>query len=167
MTTTTAPMNDFPQATDVVERRHGAHYSAVRLGPVCELTRYRVRHPLMDREVPGKVFLHDPLQLTGMEISYGLLPPGASIPFYHKHRENEEVYLFLSGSGEFQVDGEVIPIEEGSAVRIAPQGVRCCRNTSQQPMFYICIQAQQNSLEHWTLSDGVPVPGPVTWPQER
>lgn len=31
------------------------------------------------------------------------------MPFYHTHRLNEEIYLFLKGVGEFQIDGKVLP----------------------------------------------------------
>ncbi|HCP95919.1 MAG TPA: cupin domain-containing protein, partial [Anaerovibrio sp.] len=36
--------------------------------------------------------LHDSLQLTGAEISVNNLPAGASVPFVHYHKKNEEIY---------------------------------------------------------------------------
>ena len=155
---------DFPQRAAVVDQSSGANYSQVCLGPMADLGRYGIRHPLIGATAAGKVFLHELLGLTGMEISYGLVPPRTSFPFYHKHKQNEEAYLFLSGTGEFSVDGDVMPIREGSVVRVATEGVRCWRNTSDEPMFYICIQAKQGSLEQWTGTDGIGVPDKVTWP---
>ncbi len=99
-----------------------------------------------------------------MEISFGLLPANTSFPFYHKHQQNEEVYLFLSGRGQFQVDGEVMDISEGSAVRVSPAGVRAFCNMSDDAMFYVVIQAKEGSLEQWTGTDGIGVPGQVQWP---
>ena len=160
----TPKIPDFPQRADVVDRSSGENYSQVCLGPIEELGRYGIRHPLIGATAPGKVFLHQLLGLSGMEISYGLLPPRTSFPFYHKHKQNEEAYLFLSGAGEFRVDDDIMPIREGSVVRVATEGVRCWRNTSAEPMFYICVQAKQGSLEQWTGTDGVGVPGEVTWP---
>jgi mannose-6-phosphate isomerase-like protein (cupin superfamily) len=154
---------NFPQKAEVHERITGANFSLARIGKVSELGRYGVRHPLVGATIPGKVFLHDVLDLTAMEISYGIIPPHISIPFFHKHKQNEEVYLFLSGVGDCQVDGEIFPISEGTALRVAPDGVRAARNTGDEPMFYIVIQAKAGSLEQWTATDGIGVPGEVTW----
>ncbi len=154
---------DFPQLTPVEERITGRNFSLVRLGKPQDLNRYAIQHPL-GQTIRGKVFLKEPLDLTALEISYGLIPPHTSIPFFHRHQQNEEVYLFLSGHGEFQVDGDVFAVSEGTAVRIAPAGVRCCRNTSADNMFYIVIQAKAGSLEQWTGTDGVAVPGEIQWP---
>jgi mannose-6-phosphate isomerase-like protein (cupin superfamily) len=160
--TQAAKSPNYPRRGEVEGRDDGPNFSLVQLGPAAELSRYHVRTRI--GTVPGKVFLKELLGLSGTEISYGLLPPQTSFPFYHKHQQNEEVYLFLSGAGNFSVDDRVTEIREGSAVRVAPDGVRCFRNTSDEPMHYIVIQAKQGSLEQWTATDGVGVPGDVTWP---
>lgn len=165
MTDTTTPrVANFPQRAEVHEVLTGPHFSLARIGKSSELMRYAVRHPSLGRSVPGKVFLKEVLGLTGMEISYGLIPGETSLPFYHKHQQNEEVYLILSGFGQFQVDGQVMEITEGTAVRVSPEGVRSFRNLSHEPMFYVVIQAREGSLEQWTGSDGIGIPGAVTWP---
>ena len=41
----------------------------------------------------NRVELHNMLNLTGAEISYNSLPAGASVPFVHAHKENEEIYI--------------------------------------------------------------------------
>jgi mannose-6-phosphate isomerase-like protein (cupin superfamily) len=162
-TAESSPKNgSYPHLGEVEARENGPNFSLVQLGPAAGLGRYRVR--TRAGTFPGKVFLKELLELTGTEISYGLLPPRTTFPFYHKHKQNEEVYLFLSGEGNCSVDDRVTEIREGSVVRIAPAGVRCFRNTSDVPMFYIVIQAKQGSLEQWTATDGELVPGDVTWP---
>ncbi len=158
------PVADFPQQTEVHEWLSGPNFSLAHVGAAHELTRYAIHHPRMSGPSAGKVFLKQVLDLTAMEISFGLIPPHKSIPFYHKHRQNEEVYLILSGAGQFRVDDQVMPISEGTAVRVAPDGVRCCRNTSDEAMFYIVIQAKAGSLENWTGTDGVGVNEEVRWP---
>lgn len=161
-----APISpNFPQHTAVEERLSGPNFSLARLGKMQDLSKYGVVHPVTRQTIWGKVFLQEVLDLTGMEISFGLIPPHTSIPFYHKHQQNEEVYLFLSGQGQFQVDGQLMEIGEGTAVRISPHGVRTARNTSDEPMLYILIQAKAGSLEQWTATDGVGVPGAVQWPE--
>ncbi len=156
--------SNFPQLADVHERLTGANFSLAQVGAADDLHRYGVCHPAIGATIRGKVFLKEVLDLTAMEISFGLIPPQTSIPFYHKHKQNEEVYLFLRGEGQFQVDGQTMPVREGTVVRVAPDGVRCARNTSDQDMFYVVIQAKSGSLEQWTGSDGVGVKDEVKWP---
>lgn len=101
----------------------------------------------------GKQFVKEAVGSSSCEISFGTLPKGAAVPFFHSHRENEEHYIILSGSGRFQVDDEVFDIAEGSVIRVS---TGCDRNllcTSEQPMTYICIQAKEGSLGNYTGSD--------------
>jgi len=113
--------------------------------------------------VPGKLYLKSKLGLTGMEVSLNQLPTGGSVPFYHSHRENEELYLFVSGRGEFQVDGRILEIKEGTCIRVAPEGVRTHRNTGSEAMVFVCIQVKAESIQHWVESDAVVPDEPVMW----
>jgi mannose-6-phosphate isomerase-like protein (cupin superfamily) len=160
--------SDMPTtgAVNEVEVKSGPNYTLARLGETAGWRRYSVQHPAVPSPVGGKVFLKALLGLTGMEISFGLLPAGASLPFLHAHRQNEEVYLFVRGKGQIQIDGDVLDVQEGTAVRVAPAGVRCWRNTSTEDLAYVVIQAKEGSLTAWTRSDGVGVPGPVAWPEK-
>ena len=103
-------------------------------------------HPRLG-EVKGKVFLREILGLSGMEVSLNALPPGGACSFLHAHKQNEELYVFLSGEGEFQVDGKVFPVEAGSAVRVAPEGMRAWRPTGSEPLSFLVIQVKAGSLE--------------------
>jgi mannose-6-phosphate isomerase-like protein (cupin superfamily) len=145
------------------ERCQGANFSLVHLGATEDLRQYRFQHPKLPVAVPGKVFLQELIGLTGMEISFGLMPAGKSMPFHHKHRRNEEVYLFLRGRGQFQIDGEIHEVREGTVIRVAPAGVRAWRNHSSEDLFYVVIQARAGTIEGGTTTDGEGVPGPVTW----
>jgi len=42
----------------------------------------------------------------------------------HKHREQEEAYVVVVGSGRLLVDGEVIELRQWDVVRVAPETVR-------------------------------------------
>lgn len=132
-------------------------------GPLAQWNSWSFKHPLLPKAAPGKLFLGNKLSLSGMEVSLNSLPPGRGMPFYHRHRQHEEVYLILSGQGEFQVDGERFAVQEGSALRIAPDGVRTWRNSGTGPLVYLVIQAVQGSLEKHVIEDGEPVPGEVRW----
>ncbi|OUM84674.1 MAG: cupin [Bacillus thermozeamaize] len=132
----------------------GPHFTATHLGELANLDQYNKR---------AKVFLKNILNLTGMEISVNKVPAGGEAPFLHKHKNNEEVYFFVKGKGQFQVDGQIIDIQEGSVIRIAPEGVRAFRNNSTEDLYYICIQAAKDSLTTWTMTDGEIVEGPINW----
>jgi mannose-6-phosphate isomerase-like protein (cupin superfamily) len=150
-----------------VVTKHGKNYSAITPGSFSELAQYKLKHPLIpDRLVPGKLFLKDHINLTGMQISLGSIPPGRGTPFTHAHKLNEEVYVFVRGKGQMLIDGEVIDVEEGSTVRVATPGVRAFRNTSQdEELHYVVIQAKENSLSQDTFDDGIPGTEPPSWAQ--
>lgn len=142
--------------------RSEAVFSSADFGAPAQWAEFILQHPRLG-QVPGKVFLGSTLGLTGMEVSFGALPPGQSIPFLHAHKQNEELYIVLSGQGEMQVDGSVLPLQAGSAVRIAPAGLRCWRATGTEPMAYLVVQAKAGSLEQATGSDGIVPDRPVLW----
>lgn len=87
------------------EDHQWAAFTAADLGPFSQLDQYQYKHPALPRETDGKLFLNKLLGLTSSEISLNKLPPRTSMPFYHTHRLNEEIYTFLKGEGEFQIDG--------------------------------------------------------------
>lgn len=110
----------------------------------------------------GRLMLGDVLGLTGCEISANSIPSGISVPFTHSHKMNEEVYIVVSGSGMFHVDGEEFPVREGSAIRVAPEGVRTLK-AGEETLVYICIQAQKGSLTQATMEDGVICKEKASW----
>jgi mannose-6-phosphate isomerase-like protein (cupin superfamily) len=90
-----------------------------------------------------EAIFHGSFRRAGAELgveSFGLqvfdLPPGFEDYPEHDHAEDgqEEVYVALSGSGEFEIDGERIPIDSERIVRVSagtkrkllpgPQGIR-------------------------------------------
>ena len=105
------------------------------------------------RGFEGKQFVKDATGATSCEISFGSLPSGAAVPFFHSHKENEENYIILSGEGKFQVDDEVFEIAEGSVVRVATNCDRNIKCTSAQPLTYVCVQAKEGSLGGYTMTD--------------
>lgn len=136
---------------------NGNNFSVVEAGPFSSLL------SMSKDPIPGKYFLKDRLGLTGMEVSLNQLPEGGSIPFYHTHRENEELYLFIGGRGQFQVDGHIFEVKEGTAIRVSPEGERTLRNNGSGDLYFIVIQAQAGSLRQWVEKDGVILDKPVTW----
>ena len=96
------------------------NFTAINLGKLNELGDYLLELA-PEIKIPGKVFGGAALQATGSEFSFQLFQPGTETGFLHTHQTHEELYFFLSGNGEFQVDGQVFPVSEGSVVRVAPK----------------------------------------------
>ena len=103
----------------------------------------------------GRVELHEALSLTGAEISINKLPAGASVPFVHFHKTNEEVYGIISGKGKVIIDGEEIALNAGDWVRISPAAKRQFFAAEDEGISYVCIQTKENSLESFTADDAV------------
>lgn len=139
------------------------NYTAVDLGDLKSLMDYSLVHPVNKKLIEGKVFLKDATQSTGTEIPFNSLSPRSEQPYFHIHRKNEETYIILSGFGFFQVDEDCFGIKEGSIVRVAPQGKRGIRNSSDETMVYMVIQSRENSLEEHTTADGERVPFEPKW----
>ena len=99
--------------------------------------------------------LHDKLGLTGAEISVNTLPAGASVPFVHAHKENEEIYFVLAGKGKAIINGEEIALNEGDWLRVAPEGKRQFFAAPDSAISYICIQVKAGSLGAYTAADAV------------
>ncbi len=142
----------------------GENFAVVDLGSFSQLHQFNFEAPELPFKVEGKVFLKQLLELTSAEISFNKLQPGKSIPFYHKHQLNEEIYVFVQGQGEFQVDERVFPVCEGTVVRVDPQGERCFRNTSNtEELCCIVIQSRAGSYSDHTIQDGQGVQKKVSW----
>lgn len=120
-----------------------SNYKTTELGRISEIANLE----------NGKVFLHDTLNLTGCEISINCVPKGFKIPFNHKHKQNEEIYIFLKGEGVLTIDNEKVLVKEGSVVKVAPQAARTLENTTENELQFICVQTKTNSLEQFGLGD--------------
>lgn len=141
----------------------GMNFTAAQAGPLAELDQYTFE--VGPYNFAGKLFLNDALNLTGMEVSVGKMPPGSQVPYSHRHKENEELYLFIKGQGEFFIDGEIVPVREGTMIRVSTEGVRVWRNNSTEDLYYIVIQAKEGSLNGYTLTDGKIVEPRFRWPE--
>ncbi|WNZ26238.1 cupin domain-containing protein [Leptolyngbya sp. NK1-12] len=144
--------------------RTGSNFAVADIGPFAELRRFTFETPEAPLKLEGKLFLKQILNLTGSEISFNNLPPASSLLFYHKHRLNEEIYIFVRGNGQFQVDDCVFPVNEGTVVRVDPAGERCMRNTSDaEDLCWIVIQSRAGSYPDHTIQDGFGVQKRVSW----
>lgn len=138
------------------------NFSAISVGKLSELGDY-VLELSPEVKIPGKVFGGAALQATGSEFSFQMFQPGTETGFLHTHKNHEELYFFLSGKGEFQVDGQVFPVEEGNVVRVSPDGKRSVRNNGTTPLVMLCVQYRGGTFTAEDATDGVILNEPVKW----
>jgi mannose-6-phosphate isomerase-like protein (cupin superfamily) len=53
-------------------------------------------------------------------ISYFRYGPKYKSPYGHRHREQEEGYVVVGGSGQIKLDDEVVDLRQWDVVRVAP-----------------------------------------------
>lgn len=138
------------------------NFSAISVGKLNELGEY-VLQLGPNVKIPGKVFGGTALQATGAEFSFQSFAPGTETGFLHTHKTHEELYFFLSGKGEFQVDGQIFPVAEGSVVRVAPAGLRSVRNKGTEPLVMLCVQYRGATFTPEDATDGVISDAKVVW----
>ncbi len=148
---------------DVKIKSEGKNHVAIDLGLIDQLMDYSYIHPKRHQEVKGKVFIGELLKSTSAEISFTVIPPRTEIPFLHSHKNHEEIYVFLKGSGQFQVDDSVFEVSEGSVIRVSPNGKRSYRNNSDHQLIFLCIQNQAGSLDSFQVEDGFLAEGELLW----
>src|SRR4051812_501860 len=62
-------------------------------------------------------------QALGLErcgLGYQRIPPGYRFPYGHRHKEQEELYVVVRGSGRMKLDDEVVDVREWDVVRVPP-----------------------------------------------
>jgi mannose-6-phosphate isomerase-like protein (cupin superfamily) len=64
------------------------------------------------------------LGLEHSGLSYLRVAPGFRLPFGHKHKNQEEVYVLVSGSARMKIEDEVKELEQWDAVRIHKDTMR-------------------------------------------
>ena len=69
-------------------------------------------------------FARRSLGLRKSGISYFRVAPNYRIPFGHRHGEQEEVYVILSGSARMKLDDEVVELEQWDALRVPGEVTR-------------------------------------------
>jgi uncharacterized cupin superfamily protein len=118
-----------------------------------------------DFTLKGKVFLSQALGLTGAEMSFQTLVPGQDSGFLHTHKTHEEIYVIISGEGQYQVDGEIFPVSEGSIVRVSPDGKRALKNSGTSNLTMLCIQYKANAFteKDSPMEDGIILNEKLSW----
>ena len=59
-----------------------------------------------------------PLEMENAGISYLRIGPGFRMPFGHKHKQQEEVYVLVKGSAKIKIEDDVHELKQWDAVRL-------------------------------------------------
>ena len=110
--------------------------------------------------VPGLEarFARTQLESRDLGVSHFRYAPNLRSPFAHSHREQEEAYVVVAGSGRALLDGELVELAQWDILRIAPEVVRS-------------LEAGADGLEVIAIggpkcADGDGVSGEAVWPED-
>lgn len=68
-----------------------------------------------------------------------IIPPNSTVG-YHKHGNNEELYIVLEGTGTMTVDGKSFTVKKGDIVKNRPFGEHGLINDSKENIELLIIQ---------------------------
>lgn len=74
-------------------------------------------------------------------VDYAVLPPGTSIGF-HRHTDNEEIYLILKGTGKMCLDGESFYVSQGDIIVNRNLSSHGLENQSNEEIHIYVVQAR-------------------------
>jgi mannose-6-phosphate isomerase-like protein (cupin superfamily) len=69
-------------------------------------------------------FARKHLDSDHLGVSYFRYGPNFRAQYGHRHREQEEAYVVVSGSGRLRLDDDIVDLKQWDVVRVAPQVVR-------------------------------------------
>jgi mannose-6-phosphate isomerase-like protein (cupin superfamily) len=64
------------------------------------------------------------LDSRDLGVSHVRYEPNLRAEMAHSHREQEEAYVVVAGSGRMLLDGEIVELRQWDVVRVAPEVVR-------------------------------------------
>jgi mannose-6-phosphate isomerase-like protein (cupin superfamily) len=97
-------------------------------------------------------FARKHLESEHLGITYLRYAPNVRSPMAHSHREQEEAYVVVRGSGQIRLDDEIHELRQWDVVRIAPATIRAVEAGS-DGMELIAIGSDRPEG-----GDGVPAP---------
>jgi mannose-6-phosphate isomerase-like protein (cupin superfamily) len=83
-------------------------------------------------DYPGEMRMTSASELGTEQVAFTWrrMPPqtGGKGSYGHRHKTQEELYFVASGTLQFKLEDEVIDVEQGNVVRLAPQVARSVWN---------------------------------------
>jgi uncharacterized cupin superfamily protein len=78
-----------------------------------------------------------PLGLENSGLSYLRVGPGFRLPFGHKQKNQEEVYILISGKARMKIEDEIRELEPWDAVRVHKDTMRGIEATDEAAEFLV------------------------------
>ena len=96
-------------------------------------------------DYPGEMrLLTDVVGAEQVALSYRRMPQhtGGKGSYGHRHKTQEEVYFVISGRLQFKVGDELVEVEAGGVVRVAPEVVRSVWNDEPEDAELIIVSTR-------------------------
>ncbi len=85
---------------------------------------------IADSGIEGR-FARGAIESEHVGVSYFHFGPGKRAPFGHRHKQQEEAYVVVSGSGKVRLGEEIKDLRLWDVVRVAPDVVRAFEGGSE------------------------------------
>lgn len=92
--------------------------------------------------------LSKPLGTEHLAINYAELEPGSQLGWdYHRHRDQEEVFVVTAGTVTFETEAGDVSVGAGEAVRFGPDEFQLARNRGDERTTMLALGAPRGSRE--------------------
>lgn len=126
-----------------------SNYEIVDIGG---LDRWRDHHGGFGaaRSRDGRRVVDHELAMQYIGMTANALEPGEEAGYWHTHRTVEELYVFLSGTGQMGLDDDVVDVGPGSVVRVGQDVWRTWRAhpDGSEQLRWLCIRSGGGQLPH-------------------
>jgi mannose-6-phosphate isomerase-like protein (cupin superfamily) len=100
------------------------------------------------------------LDLEAVALGLIRIPAHEGYTFTHSHRQQEEVYIVVEGSGVIAINDTLLEIGKGDLIRVSPSSRRALK-AHEDGLFIICSGAvpmgfPKNPNSRYMIDDGVP-----------
>lgn len=103
-----------------------------------------------ERSRDGRRVLDHELPMQFIGVTANSLEPGENAGYWHTHASDEELYVFLAGTGAMGLDDDVVPVGPGTVIRVG-QGVWRtwgCAADSAVNLRWLTIRGDGGALPH-------------------
>ena len=115
-------------------------------GDLPDPDRFTIVHRDEFERTGGWALARRSLGLSAFGMNIVDIPPGGTIPEHDEvDRDQEEVFVVLSGSPSLVIDGEEHPAPAGTFARLAPEPVRTVANHGDEPASVLIVSAPRTS----------------------
>jgi uncharacterized cupin superfamily protein len=104
--------------------------------------------------------LKNDLGLKAIGVSLSRMEPGTGYPFFHAHKEQEEIFLCLKGTGTILLNDKEITMKPGDILRVGPNVPRALGNRTKEPCTFLLLgalpaQKYKNDESPMLIDDGI------------